>query len=124
ATRANRRRGRIAAWRDAHLYSLLSSLVRIAARPWGTLLSVGVMAVALALPFGLGLLLDEVARFSGGLRDSREIALFMTVDRTPAQVEALAAELRGDRRFGQVELRSPDDGLAELRSTPELAGAL
>ncbi len=124
ASRPSRGRGRIAAWRDAHLYSLISSFGRIAARPWGTLLSVGVMAIALALPFCLGLLLDEVGRFSGELRDSRELALFLEVEQDAASAEALAETLRADPRIQQVELRTPEQGLAELRSTPDLAGAL
>jgi len=117
-------RRRLSAWRDAHLYSLLSSFGRIGGRPWGTLLTVGVIAVALALPMCLLLLLDEVARFSGGLRDSREIALFLVADGDEAGASALATRLEADPRLAAVQTRSPDQGLAELRAVPDLTDAL
>ena len=49
---------RLRAWREQHLYSLVSSLGRLLQRPFATLLTVGVMAVAIALyvlaaPLGL-----------------------------------------------------------------------
>jgi cell division transport system permease protein len=116
--------GRLAAWRDAHLYSLLSSFGRVAARPWATGLTVGVMAIALALPLCLLLVLEEVARFSGDLRDSRELALFLQPDADRAAAEALAVRLTADPRLTALQLRSPDQGLEELRAVQDLAGAL
>ena len=50
---ASRPGSRIGTWFDHHLYSFVASLGRIARRPWATALTVGVMAVALALPLGL-----------------------------------------------------------------------
>lgn len=117
-------RGRLRAWRDAHLYGLLSSLGRIGSRPWATLLTIGVIAVALALPLCLRLVLDEIARFSGSLRDAREIALFLDPALDDAAAEALAARLEPDPRIATLERRSPEQGLAELASVPDLADAL
>lgn len=116
--------GRLRAWRDAHLYGLLSSLGRIASRPWATLLTIGVIAIALALPLCLRLVLDEIARFSGSLRDSREIALFLDPALDDAAAEALAGRLRADPRIAALERRTPEQGLAELASVPDLADAL
>jgi cell division transport system permease protein len=119
-----RRLGRVWAWRDAHLYSLLSSFGRIGTRPWATALTVGVMAIALALPLCLMLVLDEVGRFSGSLRDSRELAVFLQPDADQAAAEVLAAELAADPRLSSLQLRSPEQGLEELRAVQDLAGAL
>ena len=52
----------LGAWIDHHAYSFVSSLGRVVRRPWATLLTIGVMAVALALPLGLWAVLDNVAR--------------------------------------------------------------
>jgi cell division transport system permease protein len=119
-----RRRGGLAAWRDAHLYSLLSSLGRTAARPWATALTVGVIAIALALPLCLLLVLDEVGRFAGTLSDSREVAVFLLPDTDADAAAALAAALEADPRLTSVQLRSPDAGLEELRGLQDLSGAL
>ncbi|HET7655637.1 MAG TPA: ABC transporter permease, partial [Luteimonas sp.] len=68
---------RIGTWLDHHLYSLVASLGRIARRPWATALTVGVMAVALALPLGLWLVLGNVSRFAGDVQQSREVSVFL-----------------------------------------------
>ena len=65
---------RIGTWFDHHVYSFVASLGRVLGKPWATALTVGVMAVALALPLGLWLVLGNVARFSGSVQQSREIS--------------------------------------------------
>jgi cell division transport system permease protein len=119
-----RRRGGIAAWRDAHLHSLLSSLGRTAARPWATALTVGVIAIALALPLCLLLVLDEVGRFAGTLSDSREVAVFLLPETSAEEAEALAEQLAADPRITSLQLRTPEAGLEELRGLQDLSGAL
>ena len=76
AASAAKPRSRIAAWFDHHLHSLVASLGRMLRKPWATLLTVGVMAVALSLPLGLGLVLDNVARLGGIVERAREASLF------------------------------------------------
>ena len=66
--KSGRAGARLRAWREQHLYSLVSSLGRLAARPFATLLPVGVMAIAIAQPLGLGLALGNIERFSGSVR--------------------------------------------------------
>src|SRR5690606_16236619 len=93
-----------------------ASCGRMLRKPWATLLTVGVMAVALALPLGLWLVLDNVERFSGSVQQSREISVFLKQDIDEARAKALAEELRGRRNVGEVELRTPQQGLDELRA--------
>ncbi|HWI24870.1 MAG TPA: ABC transporter permease, partial [Lysobacter sp.] len=62
---------RLGAWCDHHLQSLVASLGRCMRKPWATLLTIGVMAVALALPVGLWVVLGNVARFAGDVQVSR-----------------------------------------------------
>ena len=54
-------------WLDQHLYSFVSSLGRTVRRPWATLLTIGVMAVAFVLPLGLWLALQGPWRTGGSL---------------------------------------------------------
>jgi cell division transport system permease protein len=58
---------RLRAWREQHAWSLVSSLGRFFQRPFATLLTVGVMAVAMALPLALGLALANLERLSGSV---------------------------------------------------------
>ena len=107
---------RVGTWFDHHLYSFVASLGRIARRPWATLLTVGVMAIAFALPLGLWLVLNNVARFSGDVQRSREISVFLKPGVDVARAQSLAQSLRARGDVGDVLLRTPEQGLAQLRA--------
>ncbi|KAF1720093.1 ABC transporter permease [Pseudoxanthomonas mexicana] len=111
-------------WLDQHLYSVVSSLGRAVRRPWATLLTIGVMAVAFALPLGLWLALQNVGHFAGDVQQSREIDLFLTPETPVARAQALAETLRARDDVASVELRTPDQGLAEFRQRSGLADSL
>ncbi|HVR81981.1 MAG TPA: permease-like cell division protein FtsX [Luteimonas sp.] len=114
---------RIGAWFDHHLYSFVASLGRVLHRPWATALTVGVMAVALALPLGLWLVLSNVERFAGDVQQAREISVFLKPEIDSARAQALAQTLRGRGDIARVALRTPQQGLAELRASG-LGGAI
>src|SRR5690554_8057834 len=101
-------RSGLGTWGDHHLYSLVSSLGRVFRRPWATALTIGVMAVALALPLGLWLVLDNVSRLSGSVQESREIGVFLQQDLDVDEAGALADTLRGRDDVAAVELRTPE----------------
>lgn len=111
-------------WRDLHLHGLLSSIGKLAQRPWATLLTVSVMALALALPLGLWLLLDNVERFSGSVAQSRDIGVFLRPQVDHAQARQLADTLRARADVASVRINTPEQGLAEFRAMSDLAGAL
>jgi cell division transport system permease protein len=129
ATEASARRARpgagsVGAWRDAHLYSMLSSFGRLVRRPGATLLTVGVMAIALALPLCLGLLLQNLERISGSFRAAGELSLFLRPALEMTEVEALQRRVEQQAGVAAVALRTPEEGLAEFREMADLAGAL
>ena len=111
-------------WLDQHLYSFVASLGRVLRRPWTTLLTIGVMAVALALPLGLGLALDNLRHFAGNVEQSREIDLFLKPEVDITRAQALATELRGRGDIAKIELRTPDEGMAEFRARSGLGDAI
>jgi cell division transport system permease protein len=115
---------RFRAWRAQHAYSLVSSLGRFLQRPLASLLTVGVMAVAIALPLGLGVALANLERFSGSVRESREVSLFLRVDVDAAVAQHLAEALRQRPDVAAVTIKTPEQGLAEFRQMSELAGSL
>lgn len=119
-----RPRSGLGIWLDQHLYSFVASLGRIVRKPWATLLTIGVMAVAFALPLGLWLVLSNVEHFAGSVQQSREVDLFLKPEIDVARARALAEELRGRADVAAVELRTPEEGLAEFRERSGLGGAL
>ena len=117
-------RSRLGAWLDHHLASVVGSLGRSLRKPGATLLTVGVMAVALALPLGLWLALGNVARFAGQVQDSRGIAVFLKPGVDDGRARALAEALRGRGDVAAVEWRTPAQGLARLREQDGLGEAI
>ncbi|WP_457096254.1 permease-like cell division protein FtsX [Lysobacter sp. P5_B9] len=112
---AMKAQSRIGMWFDHHVYSLVASLGRMLRKPWATALTIGVMAVALALPLGLWATLRNVERFAGDVQQSRQVSLFLKTDVTVDRARALAGELKARGDVAQVEVRTPEQGLEELR---------
>lgn len=104
-------------WLDHHAFSLVASFGRMLRKPWATALTVGVMAVALALPLGLWASLANVQRFAGEVQQARQISVFLKQDIAPGRAISMAEELRARSDIGTVELRTPEQGLAELRGS-------
>lgn len=121
---ASRPRSGFGIWLDQHLYSFVSSLGRVLQRPWTTLLTIGVMAVSLALPLGLALALVNLQQFAGSVEQSRRIDLFLTAQTPVERAQSLADELRGRGDVASVAVRTPEQGLAEFRQRSGLAETL
>lgn len=106
---------RLGAWLDHHAYSLVAGVGHLARRPWATALTVGVMAVALALPLGLWAGLKNVERFAGSVQQSRRIDAFLRPAVTVEAARSLAGTLKSRPDVAAVDLRTPEQGLEELR---------
>lgn len=106
---------RIGMWVDHHVYSLVASLGRLLRKPWATALTVGVMALALALPLGLWATLQNVERFVGSVQQSRQVSVFLKPAIALDRAKSLAGELESRPDVARIELRTPEQGLEELR---------
>jgi len=117
-------RARLGGWRDQHFFSFFSSLGRLAARPWATVLTVLVLGFALALPLLFFLVFDNARTLSGGLREAREISAFLKPALDTQAADALAGELRRRDDVADVLVRTPEQGLAEFRQLSGFGEAL
>lgn len=115
---------RLGVWWDHHVHSIAFSLGRALRRPWSTLLTVMVMALALALPLGMSIALDNLRHFAGSVQQSRDISLFLKDEVGAGPARALAETLRGRGDVGAVQLRTPQQGLEELRASAGLGEAI
>jgi cell division transport system permease protein len=121
---ASRPRPGMRAWREQHLYSLFSSLGRLMARPWATALTLAVMSLAMALPLLFWLLLDNARQLSGSVEDARALSVFLKPDLDAAAVQVFARSVRERTDVAAVEVKTPDQGLAEFRGQSGFADAL
>ncbi len=115
---------RLGVWLHHHGHSVVFSLGRAWRKPWATLLTVMVMALALALPLGLSIALDNLKHFAGSVQQSRDINLFLKTDVDAAAAKQVADTVRARADVAGVTLRTPDDGLAELRDSAGLGEAI
>ncbi len=115
---------RLGIWWQHHMHSVVFSLGRACRKPWATLLTVMVMALALALPLGLSIALDNLTHFTGSVQQSRDINLFLKTDLDGDAATALAEELRARPDVHAITVRTPEQGLAELREHAGLGEAI
>lgn len=109
-----RKRSRVAIWREQHAWACVASLRALGARPLGTLLTVVVMGFALALPLAFYLLLANVQRLSGAVGESQAISVFLQPSANAASAGALQKQLRARGDISEVAVKTPQQGLAEL----------
>jgi cell division transport system permease protein len=117
-------RMRLGAWRDHHLYGFFSSLGRLAARPWATALTVLMLGFALALPLLFYIAFDNARALSGGLREAREVTVFLKPSIESTAANTFAAELRKREDVEAVALKTPEEGMAEFRQLSGFGEAL
>jgi cell division transport system permease protein len=98
-----------------HVLAFLGALGRLMRRPLGTLLTTFVIALALALPTGLWLLVKNARIATGGLAETVELAVYLRTDVSLPSAEALAERTRKRAGVESVILVSADDALKEFR---------
>ena len=124
-TRASASRGgALARWWRAHRWALAQSLLRLREHPLGTLLTVAVMGLALALPLSFYLVLLNLDRFGQTLGEGQAVSVFLQAGDAQAQAQALARTLRAEQTVAAVTLKSPRQGLAEMAALQGFGPAL
>ncbi len=103
------------AWLSHHLQVLLSSLGQLIRTPLPSLMTAAVIGIALALPAGLYVLLENARHISEGWDGSVQLSLFLKPDIQAAETEQIAARLRLHPDIAQVRLISRNQALDEYK---------
>jgi cell division transport system permease protein len=98
-----------------HAQTLVGSLGRIVHQPFATLMTMGVIAVALALPLFLNLFLQNVRAASGNWNDAFDLSVYMDKKAGAARTTALAKALRQRGDVAAVRVITADEAMAEFR---------
>jgi cell division transport system permease protein len=107
-----------------HAQTLLGSLGRIVNQPFATLMTMGVVAVALALPLFLTLFLVNVRVATGNWNDAFDLSVYMDKKASATRVQSLAKQLRQREDVAAVRVITADQALAEFRDSSGFGKAL
>ncbi|RDJ00566.1 ABC transporter permease [Dyella solisilvae] len=114
----------VASWREHHGWSAGSSLRRLMSRPVGTLLTVAVMAIALALPLTFYLLLGNLQKMGDALGQNQTISVFLQPGQGGSAADLMARKLRDHSDVASVTVKTPAQGMDELAKMQGFSGAL
>ncbi len=109
------------AWLRHHVRCVLKAIGGIVREPVSMLLNVLVIGAALALPLAGYLALDALKRLSGGVATDPQLAVFLALDASRADIERIEAELKSAAFAQRVEFVSKDQALADLRREEAMA---
>lgn len=112
------------AWLGNHGTAAVETLDRLIRSPLATLMTVATVAIALALPATMFVMLDNLERLGGGWQRNAGLSLFLQPAIDEVRAGALAETLRARPEITRVDLISREQGLAEFRDYSGLGGVL
>ena len=104
-------------WLYLHLRAIAQALSRLVGQPVGTLLSALVVGIALSLPGGGYLLLDNVASLARGVSGTPEISVFLDTQAQKADADALEARLKALPELASYRFVARDEALKQLAAS-------
>jgi cell division transport system permease protein len=103
-------------WFYLHSRAFVQALRRLGSQPLGTLLSALVMGIALALPAGGYILLDNVAMLARGVSGTPEISIFLDDKAEPARIAAIQRNLKAEPNLASFRFVPRDEALRQLEN--------
>ena len=111
-------------WLARHLHALVSSAGTLARAPLATLLTVAVMALALALPQTVLTLVRDTLAATGDFSGAITLTAYLKGDVSEQKAQQLARTARSRSGVDGVELITATEALAEFRKNSGLGAAL
>ena len=107
-----------------HAQTLVGSLGRIVHHPFATLMTMGVVAIALALPLFLNLLLSNVRNATGNWNEAFDLSVYMDKKAAADRTTSLAKQLRQRGDVATVRVITADQAFKEFRENSGFGEAL
>lgn len=107
-----------------HRETLRASFVKMLHEPMQTVLTVMVIAIALALPASLYLTVDNVQQVGSNFESSAQITVFVNKGAKPEAIEGLEKKLNGMAGVTSVEYISAQQALLEFKALSGFGSAL
>ena len=114
----------MSAWLRHHWQTLSLTLRRLAGNPLGTLLNVTVIGVALALPLGGYMLLQNLGGIAQQFAGNPQVSLFLARDANKADIAALETRLKQLPGVRALRFISRDQALENLKQSENLSDVI
>ena len=111
-------------WLRQHWQTLALTLRRLARNPLGTLLNVTVIGVALALPLGGYMLLQNLGGVASQLAGNPQVSLFLARDASKADIAALETRLKQVPGVRALRFISREQALEDLKQSENLSDVI
>lgn len=108
--------GRLQGIRDQHAHALFSSLGRMVASPFSSIITIIVLAITISLAAGFYMLVVNLQQLTGSLENSNQISLFLKNDVSDSDASRFADSIKNNPNVQSVKVVSKADGLAEFET--------
>jgi len=111
-------------WLARHAQNAIASLGRLTRQPAATLMTATVIGIAIALPSGLHLLIDNVRTLSGSWEGASSISLFLKQELDDRQAEQVRHTISLRNDVAEARLITREEALQEFRQRSGFGDAL
>ena len=116
--------GAVSSYGTRHLQALFGALGRLARAPLATMLTLMVIGVALALPAGLALLVDNLRSATGDLGNAVDFTVHFKLNTPIERVEQIAKGARDHAGVASITVTTASQALEEFKQASGFGDAL
>jgi len=116
--------GPLSIWATSHASTAVGALGRLARQPFASAMIILVIAVTLALPASINLLVKNARTVSGSWDNALDFAVFLELEVSADEATALARLIDQRADVESVQFISADDALAEFKQQSGFGEAL
>ncbi|MGI3128797.1 permease-like cell division protein FtsX [Halopseudomonas pachastrellae] len=111
-------------WLGSHRTSALQALERVRHYPFSSAMTILVMTIALALPMGLSVLINQVKQLGVNWQEAAQISVYLTDSVSAEQQQALTEQVGQLAGVANAQLLDKDLALAEFQQHAGMGDAL
>jgi cell division transport system permease protein len=116
--------GPVRIWAHRHVSTCIGALGRLAQQPFANLMTILVIAVTLALPAAMHLVIKNARAISGNLENALDFSVYLTTSTSLAEAENLAGIIGQRADVESVVLVSAEEALEEFKKHSGFGSAL
>ena len=112
------------AYRDLHAHALFSSLGRLVATPFVSIMTIAVLAIAISLASCFYIVVSNLQQLTANIETSNQISLFLRDDVSDAHAKKLADTIKLDQNVQSIKLITKEQALEEFKTYSGFGSAI